>query len=194
MIQISGGQWKGRSLHIPAGSETRPTSNKVRQALFNSLQMVTEDARVLDLFAGSGGIGLEALSRGAREAVFVDQSRAATQVIRKNVGILGCSAQIEIQEMAVRKYLKEGAIASKFDLIFADPPYALEPSQWGLWETNWKTILNPDGLLIVEWGKKANREIPEKSGMICCREKTYGDTVLSHYRCNDEAQGEENVI
>ncbi|MGV1014126.1 MAG: 16S rRNA (guanine(966)-N(2))-methyltransferase RsmD [Methyloceanibacter sp.] len=126
-MRIVSGKYKGASIEAPKGSATRPTSDKVRQALFNVLEhgaprFAFEGARVLDLFAGSGALGLEALSRGARFALFVEDDAAARAAIRRNVEALGLTGVTKIWRRDATR-LGEAGTLQPFDLIFCDPPY-----------------------------------------------------------------------
>jgi 16S rRNA (guanine966-N2)-methyltransferase len=127
MMRIVAGKFGGTGLAAPKGLETRPTSDKVRQALFNVLihgepDVDFETVRVLDLFAGSGALGLEALSRGARYCVFIDESAAARASIRRNVEALGLTGSTKIWRRDATNLGEVGTV-SPFDLIFCDPPY-----------------------------------------------------------------------
>ena len=121
-VRITGGRFRGQRLRVPAGLRVRPTSSRVREALFNILGDITGH-RILDLFCGAGTLGLEALSRGAESALFVDASRASLQCVQENLTRLGLSAPL------LKQRLPEGIrrIRGEFDLVFCDPPYAENP-------------------------------------------------------------------
>ena len=120
-LRLIGGVWRSRRLQVPVGPGLRPTPDRVRETLFNWLGPWIEGCRVLDLFAGSGALGLEALSRGAAEAVFVETSRTAVRALEANIGLLG-AASAAVLCMDAMRYLERAGEA--FDLIFVDPPYA----------------------------------------------------------------------
>src|SRR3954449_12939845 len=121
-MRVIAGRWGGRRLQAPAGAATRPTADRVRAALFSILGEHVAGARVLDLFAGSGALGIEALSRGAAEATFVDSAPAAIRAIRANLEALG--AQAEGRRADARPFLGSASgEARKSDLVFPDPPY-----------------------------------------------------------------------
>jgi len=121
-LRIIGGEWRGRRFHFPATADgIRPTPDRVRETLFNWLQGRVAGVRALDLFAGSGALGLEALSRGAREVVFVEVDRAATHGIEATLATLGCERG-RVIAASVAQYLR--GPAEPFDLVFVDPPYA----------------------------------------------------------------------
>jgi len=121
-MRIIAGEMRGRQLKTVEGMQTRPTSDKVKGAIFNTLGNKVLDAHVLDLFAGTGNLAIEALSRGSRDAVLVEKSRDAHQVIRKNIEQLGVSHKAKLLPMDAFKYIN-GYSDEEFDLIFLDPPY-----------------------------------------------------------------------
>jgi len=121
-LRIIGGDWRGRKLSFPAIEGLRPTSDRVRETLFNWLQMEIRDRRCLDLFAGSGALGLEALSRGAAEVVMVEQDRSAAQQIRQHLQTLNCQTG-RVENGNAFNYLN--GTATEFDVVFLDPPYQL---------------------------------------------------------------------
>ncbi|HKJ76990.1 MAG TPA: 16S rRNA (guanine(966)-N(2))-methyltransferase RsmD [Gammaproteobacteria bacterium] len=119
-LRIVGGRWRGRRLTFPDAGGVRPTADRIRETLFNWLQPVVPGARCLDLFAGSGGLGLEALSRGAAEVVFVERDRRLADQLRANLETLGAEGARVVQQDA-RTYLK--GPCRPFDLVFLDPPF-----------------------------------------------------------------------
>lgn len=189
MIKICGGEWSGRPIHVPTGRATRPTSAKVRAAIFNSLASQTPDACVLDLYAGSGCLGLEALSRGANSVTWVDDSNSAAKVIKKNM------AEFKLRPPRAKLIQKPVAAVigakgraklgvKKFDLIFADPPYGTDWTNELENAEAWEALLDPDGVLVWEWGQQAKKDWkspPTIGQLVKIREKHYGDTVLTHY-------------
>jgi 16S rRNA (guanine966-N2)-methyltransferase len=122
LLRIIGGQWRGRKIHFPA-LDIRPTPDRVRETLFNWLQPRIQGARCLDLFAGSGALGLEALSRGAAEVVFVEQARAASVAIQRVLQQWPAAGRASVLCMEAQRYLT-GNAPSPFDLVLLDPPYA----------------------------------------------------------------------
>ena len=148
-MRIIAGAWRGRPLTAPAGSTTRPTADRVRETLFSMLVSrlgAFEDLRVADLFAGSGALGFEALSRGAAEAVFVDQDPAAIAAIRANADRLAAADRVRVIGGSGLKLPKGGP----FDVVFADPPYTPgsgSAAVAAVEETGW---LNPGGWMSVE--------------------------------------------
>lgn len=175
-MRIIGGTFRGHRLTAPKGP-TRPTTDRTREAVFNLLQSRTDlrEARVLDLFAGSGALGLEALSRGAAEAVFVEKAGAALGVIRKNAAALGVADRCRIVRADALRWLEREAGPS-FDLAFADPPYALD----GLTRLPdlVRPHLAPGGLFVLEHGGDADfAEHPDHE-----TSRAYGQTVVSLFR------------
>ncbi len=154
-LRLVGGAWRSRRLRVPAGPDLRPTPDRVRETLFNWLGPRVEGSRVLDLFAGSGALGLEALSRGAAEAVFVDTSRTAVRALEANIALLG-AASATVLCMDAGRYLARGGEA--FDLVFVDPPYAsgrVRPALEQLLDTH---RVKPGGYVYIE--ENAGNEAP----------------------------------
>jgi 16S rRNA (guanine(966)-N(2))-methyltransferase RsmD len=123
-MRIIAGSFKGRKLVSPKGLNTRPTSDRVREAIFSIIGDIVEDARVLDLYSGTGAMGLEALSRGASQAVFVETDQAALRCLQVNIEAVGCRERTRIINRPVLSYLEKTGPNDGFDLVFADPPYA----------------------------------------------------------------------
>jgi 16S rRNA (guanine966-N2)-methyltransferase len=190
MLRITGGQFKGRGIQAPASDRTRPTQAKLRQALFNSIQMHTSDARVLDLFAGSGALGFEALSRGATSLICVESSRSVTQLIEKNAKLLGVVSQTRVICAAVESSFKLLVSLGPFDLVLADPPYGKGWEEKILTTWNWAELLTEDARVCFEWavqGQQAKGELPDSCGtpfpqLVKVREKKYGESILTTYR------------
>ena len=184
-MRIIAGTARSRTILAPKGSDTRPTLDRVRENLFNILGTEVRDAAVLDLFAGSGALALEALSRGARRAVLVDRDRSAHAVERQNVLSLGFSDRCRILlcdwKQALRKLTEEG---TGFDLVFLDPPYAMEDlrqlSQLLL------PLTGADSLLVTE--HQAGRPYLLADSWQLCDSRKYGYVGLSMYRRSEEAE------
>lgn len=177
-MRVVAGTARGRRLAVPAGSTTRPTSDRTREAVFGRLDAwgAVVDADVLDLFCGSGALGLEALSRGARRAVGVEADRAAARVATSNASSLGLNLQV-VQDRVVRWLRTPGAAAQRFDLVLLDPPYDLEES--GLAEVLGlvAVVCAADAVVVVERAKRT----PEPSwpaGLRPLDPRTYGETVV----------------
>ncbi len=171
-MRIISGEKKGRILVAPPGMDTRPTTDKVKEAVFSSIQFDLEGARVLDLFAGSGQMGLEALSRGAAACVFVEQGRAAQKAVETNV------AALEYSE-AQAKLVKGEAIAflatckpRSFDIIILDPPYGSGLLEKAIDSIAQFDILCENGIMICEQAEGTELTLP--SGMELARRYRYG--------------------
>jgi 16S rRNA (guanine966-N2)-methyltransferase len=183
MTRIVGGTAKGRRLGVPDRG-TRPTSERAREALFNSLAGMLDlhGARVLDLFAGSGAVGLEALSRGAAEVEFVENDRRACELLQRNITAVGlCGATLHRSQAAT--FLVGARTDAPFDFVFADPPYALaEQSVAALLETLCTpTWLAEDAVVVVERSARGAAPVwPE--GMDVIKDKRYGEGVLWYGR------------
>lgn len=191
MIRLTGGVHRGRNLKVPAGQKTRPTQARVRQAWLNSIQFFVPDAKVLDLFSGSGALGFEALSRGAESVIFVESQREAIQCLKINAAELGVESQIQIFQQDVWSWLKTPPSFS-FDLIFADPPYSKGYEERLLLQCPWRQLLAPSGRFCLEWSpqKGAQTELPQSAGgLVKLREKSYGETVLSTYAFPEAQEG-----
>ncbi|MGZ3709018.1 MAG: 16S rRNA (guanine(966)-N(2))-methyltransferase RsmD, partial [Bdellovibrionota bacterium] len=123
MLRLTGGEFRGRMIQTPSHDHVRPTQARLRQAWFNSIQAEIPEAKILDLFAGSGALGFEALSRGASEVTFVEKHRSTLKLIAKNVATLGVNSRVELIEASVDSVFKRVERRAPFDLVFADPPY-----------------------------------------------------------------------
>lgn len=194
MIRITAGEWKGRALATPPNVTTRPTQARLRQALFNSIQFKIADAKILDLFAGAGSLAFEALSRGAAEAVLVENYRGALEAITKNIRELGAGTNVRVLKEDVFKSLPQAARFGPFDFVFADPPYEEGFEMRLLNEIRWSDLLAPGGLFLLEWGVQKSKieTVPDETPHLeKIREKVYGDSVLTTYR--KKAQEEETA-
>lgn len=166
-MRIVAGSARGRRIEAPPGEGTRPTLDRVRESIFNSLGSLgaVEGATVLDLFAGSGAMGLEALSRGAAHVTFVESDRRATGVIRRNLDHLGFADRASVVVADVMDHLRRGP---RVDLALCDPPYAFDA---------WEALLaaRPAGVVVVE----SDRPIAAPEGWELARQKRYGSTFVT---------------
>jgi 16S rRNA (guanine966-N2)-methyltransferase len=169
-VRIIAGRWRGRRLGPLRGRSVRPTTDRVREAWMSALGGSLDDLRVLDLFAGSGALGLEALSRGAREAVFVDKAPSSLRVLGDNVRLLGAESQSRIVKADALKYVA-GLQPFEFDVALADPPYGEEYAARLLAMFRERPFAHE---LWVE--HRSGEPIPEYVGL---RQRRYGDTTLS---------------
>lgn len=183
-MRIVGGRFKGRALASPSGQGTRPTSDRVRESIFNILThgiegFTLQGARILDLFAGTGAFGLEAISRGARFCQFVDESAEARGLIRRNADSLGIVGQCKIWRRDATK-LGPSAPQTPFDLAFADPPYNKGLGQKALTSLVEGGWLTPGAVAVLEEADKA--AIADVGGLTLLDQRTYGDTQVRFYQ------------
>ncbi len=157
MMKIVTGKAKGRKLISLEGDATRPTSERIKEAIFSSIQFDIENRRVLDLFAGSGQMGLEALSRGAASAMFIDSSLDAMNVIKANIRSTGFSDNSRTLVSDYRNYIRKASRngESLFDLVFIDPPYALTCAKDALCRLAESGLLADGALCVLEVGEEA---------------------------------------
>jgi 16S rRNA (guanine966-N2)-methyltransferase len=184
MLKITGGDFRGRILQVPHHQKTRPTLGKLRQALLNSLQRELPGARVLDLFAGSGALGFEALSRGAQEVVFVEMARSALKIIEKNSETLDVKGKVRLIGAPIPAALTQLEPFLPFDLVFADPPYEAGWEIKLLMHLPWERLLVSGGYFCLEWGiqKSVVTDLPDRVPfLVKVREKNYGDSMLTTY-------------
>lgn len=195
-MRIISGELKGRTLRTPPGRHLRPTQDRVRQVLFDIVGEGIMGAKVLDLFAGVGAIGIEALSRGAAEAVFVDRDAAALRYLRTNLELLGIADRARVLPVAVEAaakiLLQDGG---GFRWIFADPPYRLNSTSWILRMTHGDTgaILDPAGILVVEVSVH-NLPAGVIGGLRRVRSRSVGETHLEFYGWDGRTDGEKRDL
>lgn len=177
-MRVISGKCRGTHLVAPEGMETRPTTDRIKETLFNMIAFDLPECQFLDLFSGSGAIGIESLSRGAKQAVFVDQGDKALSCIRENLEktklkgsaqVLACSAQEAIRLLGQKK--------ETFDIIFMDPPYALEGIDQLIQGIADYDLLKEDGYIILERSTKSIVNLPHN--LVLWKEKRYKTTTLS---------------
>jgi 16S rRNA (guanine966-N2)-methyltransferase len=175
-MRVVAGDFKGRRLQAPPGRRTRPTADRVREALFAMLPAPSE-WKVLDLFAGSGALGIEALSRGAASAVFVDRDPRAVACVRRNLEAFGIEAPVHRQEAGA--FLSAArARDSLFDLVLLDPPYSSAGALGRLLSERLPAVLNENALIVSE----SDRRHPLELDLPLTRERVYGDTRIAFHR------------
>ena len=180
-MRITAGRFKNRRLFAPKGKTTRPTTEKLRQSVFNSLQERMKDSSFLDIFAGSGAMGLEALSRGATFATFIEKNPMANRFLRKNIRLLEAEKETRLLATDAKKALitlaNEGAV---FDIIYADPPYdRQEVCLFLLKMFDTLTVLAHQGVLILE--TKNLFSSPPLHTLFLTSTRKMGDTLLYFY-------------
>ncbi len=180
VVRITGGECRGRVITAPEGLEVRPTSSKIRQAFFNIISNKIPDARFVDVCAGSGLMGLEALSRGAQSLIAIDQERRLLQAIEQNCEKFGFKAQLEVICGDARRVLAH-LHKHEADVIFADPPYKSQIAETILQEVAKSELLALDGLIAVEHAQSLPP--PETvENLTRYDSRKYGHTVISFYR------------
>jgi 16S rRNA (guanine966-N2)-methyltransferase len=190
-MRIISGTSKGRKLVTPKNHSLRPTSDRVKESLFNMLRDEIEGKTVLDLFAGTGNLGIEALSRGAKKAIFVERERQALRLIQKNLIQFGLEGRSEILPKDVNRAI--GLLKQRgesFDLILMDPPYEKGLIQETLMKLNFHQIYHGDSILVIEHNRR--EPLPHLlEGWNLIRRRRIGDTVLSLLAHQGESQTAE---
>ncbi len=182
-MRIAGGEWCGRNLKVPSGDAVRPTQDRVREALFSMLQNEIRGIKILDLFAGAGSVGLEALSRGAEKATFVEFSSKHLSILKSNVEMLKAQDRCELIRGDAYQWILSAGKNKNFDIVFADPPYELAAEKGYaqmlkvLLENN---VVKPGGLFIAEM--KFRQDPDEGEGWELVRDRKYGMSRIAIYR------------
>lgn len=192
-MRVISGSAKGKKLKAPAGLNTRPITDMIKEALFNVLAAKVTDAKLLDLFAGSGSVGIEALSRGAQTVVFVDNSVEALKVVKENLNNCNFTREYHVLRSDVFKAL--GLLKrhnSKFDLVYVDPPFTNERIFNEIMESLAATdILEIDGIVIIRTPRR--KEMPNFTGLHKYRLNHYGESSLHYYcRCEEDPKDDGN--
>ena len=188
-MRIIAGALRGRVL-APVKGRTRPTAAKVREAIFNILGAVPE-AQVLDLFAGTGALGIEALSRGAAQAVFVEDHPEALKALRRNLETLGLQDRSRVLPLPAAAALKKlAARGERFGLVFLDPPYGGGAAAATLGALAGSSLLLPEVWVVAEHSRRET--LPESAGLLALQTlRRYGDTRVAIYRATDNSDPEE---
>ena len=174
-VRLIAGQFGGRVIEGSGTSRTHPMGERIRSSLFNIFGCEIEGAEVLDAFAGSGALGLEAISRGAKHATFVERDRVAQNVITNNIKTLKVLEQTKLVKAPVASWFN--TVDKQFDIIFADPPYHdLQLSTVG----KLQKLLKPNGLMVLSYTGRG--EVPTELGVVVVDNRSYGDAVLAFYR------------
>ncbi len=182
-MRVISGTARGMKLQTPKGMSTRPTTDRVKESMFNIINFRIRESRVLDIFAGSGALGIEALSRGAHSCTFVDSSRESIGIINENLQKARLDGRADVVaskvELALSKLSNE-----KFDMIFMDPPYCkgfIEPVLESIVDNN---VLDSDGIVVVE--HDSSDKTPQNiKTLVKSDERTYGGTTISFYELED---------
>ena len=175
MVRIITGSKKGRKLITLEGDATRPTSERIKGAIFSSIQFDVENRRVLDLFAGSGQLGFEALSRGAESVTFVDSERDAMEIVKKNARDLDFFDVSKFSVADYRNYIRKASGRDKFDLVFIDPPYAMECCVDAAMRLREAELIIPGAIVVLESGTETvDVNDPRLSGFEFVKSTAYG--------------------
>jgi 16S rRNA (guanine966-N2)-methyltransferase len=189
VVRIVAGRFRGRRLQVPAGLEVRPTGDRVKVALFDTLQAEVRGGRVVDLYAGSGALGLEALSRGARHVVLVERAAAALEALESNIALLGVASEVEVVRGDALRYLGQPH-AAPFDLVLADPPYA--DGQEAALVAAVPGALRSGGSFVLQHTRRWPAP-PRPPGLLMWRTRRFGDTVVDFYCREEDALGDEGA-
>ena len=154
MMRIITGSAKGKRLETLEGEATRPTSERIKEAVFSAIQFDVEGRRVLDLFAGSGQMGLEAMSRGAECATFIDSSREAMEIVKKNAKLTGFFGKCHYLVSDYGNYIRKASGRDRFDLVFIDPPYAAQCCAEAVGRLVRAKLIIPGAILVLESGEE----------------------------------------
>jgi len=188
-MRVIAGRLRGRRIDAPAGRLVRPTYDRVRESVFGSLGDRGDGARVLDLFAGSGALGIECLSRGAASVTFVERDREALAALRRNLEALGIAGLAVVAPCDALRFLGRGAGRARFDLVFVDPPYGSGLAGEALGRLGPWDGLAPGALVVVE---HASGDRPDEGEGVFVHERTerYGSTEVSFFRGVGEGERE----
>ncbi|MEO6109887.1 MAG: 16S rRNA (guanine(966)-N(2))-methyltransferase RsmD [Candidatus Saccharimonadales bacterium] len=177
-VRLIAGRFGGRIIEGSDTDRTHPMSERIRNALFNKISDEIKDASILDAFAGSGAIGLEAVSRGAKNAVLIDSDKVAQKIIERNIYLLGVQKDVHLIRSTVSSWAK--LTDERFDIIFADPPFNdMQLSTVSLLFG----LLKPNGLMVLSYPGKG--EVPAETGVVVVDNRSYGNAALAFYRQKD---------
>lgn len=184
-MRITAGCFKARRVRTVDSNDVRPTSSKIRESIFNMIQTSIVDSTMLDLFAGSGMMGLEALSRGAKRVVFVEKNPRVGKILKENISNFDCDCQVFINDalLSLDRFSE-----NSFNIIFIDPPYATDLVKLSLEKIIKNNLLSEDGLIVLEYSSKTDM-LKEMSvfGLDIIKEKVYGDTTICILKTNIKA-------
>jgi len=181
-MRIIGGDAKGKHVYSPKKNQLRPTSDRIKESLFNILHSLSGKS-FLDLFAGSGNVGLEALSRGADKVVFVEKDAVMVNAIKKNLGELGFSDKCEVLAADVKKGIRQlQKNGENFDILFADPPYERGVIREIFQYLGQGNVISQDGVLIIQHSKREAVPGQQMDNFVLTDQRRYGDTFLSFFK------------
>lgn len=186
-MRVVAGNFRGRKLTAVPGMATRPTTDKVKEALFNIIGPYFNGGQSLDLFAGSGGLSIEGISRGIAGATLVDRQYQAIKTIKRNIAVTKQPAKFTVYKMDARKALRMlGKQGKRFDLVYLDPPYAKQQILKNLAKMVDLDLLNDGAIIVAETNQAAKLPITDLPHFTFIRRQTYGITVLTIYRFRKE--------
>ncbi|MGH7784759.1 MAG: 16S rRNA (guanine(966)-N(2))-methyltransferase RsmD [Candidatus Binatia bacterium] len=182
-MRVIGGNARGQRLKVPKGQAVRPTSGRVKEALFNILPHDLSGMKILELFAGTGNVTIEAISRGAAEAILIDSSPGTAKIIRENLRRVRFVDRTKVWVIPVSRALRLLARRGEsFDLIFLDPPYQRNWVEPAIKTAAQGNLLRPSGTLIVEHSAREGVK-PAYSSLVLSDQRSYGGTLLSFFKC-----------
>lgn len=185
-MRVITGSARGHLLKAPKGENTRPTSDKIKESLFNIIGYIDEESGVLDLFSGSGGVGIEFLSRGAKSCYFIDENAESIKIIKQNLEKTKLIDKGMVIKNNVNKAIKTLALRNaKFDYIFLDPPYDKDYVVKTLEQISEMKLLKNDGEIIIEHEKRLEL-LDSYKNLIKTDYRKYGDTCISFYKIEEE--------
>ncbi|MFX3618366.1 MAG: 16S rRNA (guanine(966)-N(2))-methyltransferase RsmD [Sporolactobacillus sp.] len=192
-LRVIAGENKGRALRTVSSKRTRPTTDKVKETIFNMIGPFFQGGAVLDLYAGSGGLALEALSRGANQAIFVDKAAPACQMIRENIAACGYTDRSRLLRLDAKQALgKLSAEGRNFDFVFLDPPYAKQTLIHDIQFLLENGLLAPQAIIVAEYEDSVQLPASFSNRLNRWKYKTYqGKTAVSIYRFESENVGSE---
>ena len=179
VMRVTGGQFRGRRLRAPRGPDTRPATGRVRESVFSALGATVVGARVLDLYAGAGTLGIEALSRGGDSVVFVEKSRAAVGSLRWNLRSVGAIGTTRVISQSVERFLSHPREGDRFDIVFADPPWDISSEQLAGILARVTARLNAEALVVVT--RRAGDGVPVVDGLEVANRRRHGDAQIIRY-------------
>lgn len=193
ILRVIAGSARKRRLKAPPGRDVRPTADRVKEALFNILAERIDGCAFLDLFAGTGGVGIEALSRGAEKAVFIEKDARVIKVLQDNLSITGLADRAEIICSEIETGLRRlGSEGRQFELVFMDPPYGQGLTHTTMTRLVKYNLIKSQGLVVVETGKQ--ELLPAQVAILkLYRQVRYGDTLLSFYRIDKYGEEVNNI-
>ena len=179
-MRVIAGRYRGMRLRVPRGPGTRPATGRVRESVFSALGPTVVGAVVLDLYAGSGSLGIEALSRGATSAVFVERSRPAVSTLRSNLEFTGGAGRAEVVSKSVERFLEEGRRELRFDIVFADPPWDISSGRLAGILARVTRRMAPGAVAVVT--RRAGDGVPMVDGLEVADQRRHGDAEIIRYR------------